>query len=113
MSPKSNDLDRLDAGKNLIYEAMLNVYAPRIRARQVARQFLKGRRSLEGICFQDTQKAFRLMFQAGRGKFSRVFLCLLGKNETPVHQSSFLAVLLTGVLRPVRMDSRIPGMESR
>lgn len=113
MSPKANDFDRLDAGEDLIYEAVLDVYAPGIRAGEIPHQFLEGRRVLEGVRFQYPQKGFRLRLQAGRGKLFRVFLRLLGKNEMPVHQSSFLAVLLMGVLRPARMDSRIPGMESR
>lgn len=42
-----------------------------------------------------------------------VLLRLPGIDELPDHQPIFLAHLAIGVLSPLTMDSRIPGMDRR
>lgn len=113
MTPKPNHLDDFHFRKNLVNQTVLNVNPPRIGPGQIPNKFLEGGRVLERIGFQYFQQALRLRLQTRRRKLFSVFLGLFGVKKAPAHQLSFLESLLTGVLSPARMDSRIPGIETR
>lgn len=92
---------------------MLDVDAPRVRARQVADQLFERRRILEWILLEDFERRLGFGSEPGCRQLLRVFLRLLREDELPAYQASFFDSLRTGVLSPARMDSRIPGIDSR
>lgn len=113
MTPQPNHFDDFYLRKNLVNQPVLDVNPSRIGSGQIPHKLLEGGRILKWIAFQNFQQALRLWLQPRRRKFFSVFLGLFGVKKLPAHQLSFLESLLTGVLRPARMDSRIPGMETK
>ena len=113
MSPHTNDFNRLDIFKNLIDQPMLEVDAPGISPLEVADQFFKGWRLAEGVFTQEFQQGFRFGSQPGVGELFSVLLGLFSVGKLPFHHFSFLESLETGVFKPLRMDSFMPGMDER
>lgn len=68
---------------------------------------------MEGIRNKHIQQLLRVRFQPCRCDFLSVFTCLLGENEPPAHPPGSSEHSATGVAMPSRMDSRIPGIETR
>lgn len=68
---------------------------------------------LKGILSQDLQQRLGLWPQIRTRKLPGVLLRLPGVVELPAHQLSFFEVLLSGSCNPFRIDSRIPGIDSR
>lgn len=101
--------DRID----LIDEAVLNVDAARIGAGQIAHQLFVGRRVLKRIPGDEIEQALGLGFEIRGRDFPGVLLGLFRVNDRPTHQPGFLKVLLSGTAMPLRMDSRMPRMETR
>ena len=56
MGPHAENLDGVDFWENLVDEAMLDVAAAGIGAGQVAHEFFKRWRRLEGIFFEDMEE---------------------------------------------------------
>ena len=92
---------------------MLDIDSSGICPREVSYQFLERRRILKWILLQNLQQCLRFEPKPRRGELLCVFLRLLGIDQPPGYQASFLESFLMGVCRPFRMDSRIPGMETR
>lgn len=113
MAPKTDDLNGFNIGQDLVDQSVLDVDSPRIGPRQIAHQFFKGRGIVEGVGFHYFQEYFGFGFKASRDQFLGIYLGLLRIQELPVHQFSFFESLPTGVLSPVRIDSRIPGIETK
>lgn len=113
MAPESQDFNHAVFLEYLVYQPMLDVDSPRIGPGKVADELLKRRRPLKWVLSQDGQEFLCLRFQAARSQLFRVLLCLTRKDQTPTHQPGSLAHSSTGVSIPSRIDSRIPGMDSR
>ena len=113
MGPHADDFNDSLLLQNFIDQSVLNSDAAGISAGQVAHQFFKPRRSLKWIFSNDLQQLNRFVFETGRAQLPGIFLSLLGIDDFPCHQSSSLAHPSTGVCKPSRMDSRIPGMDRR
>jgi len=92
---------------------MVDVNPPRIGPGQVAHQLFERRRVLKRVLLQDGQQFLGLGAQPGRRQLLGVLLSLLRVGELPDYQDSFLASFLVGVLSPLRMDSRMPGIDRR
>jgi len=99
--------------ENLIYEAMLYVHPPRIGTVQITNQLLEWRRISKGFVLQYLKQPLDLRTEIGRCDFLSVLLCLLSKVEIPIHQFRVLEDLMSGSFNPKRMDSRIPGSDTR
>ena len=113
MGPHANDFDDAFFFQDLIHEAMVDVDAAGICARQIADQLFKGRVSLKWVLFQHCKKLLRFFLQSGGGQLLGISLRLFGVDEAPFHHLRFLAHFSTGVFSPFRMDSLMPGIESR
>lgn len=113
MSPHTEDLDGVGFGEELVDEAVLNVDAARVGAGEVADEFFVGRRILVRVGLQDAQKQLGLGAQAGGLEFSGILARLGGVEDGPGYHGDLLEHLPAGVFIPLRMDCRIPGIESR
>lgn len=113
MRPHADDFDRADFAEDLADEAMVNVDAPGIGAGQVADELLKCRRILKRVAAQQFEQRFGLRAKAGLRQSAGIAPGLAGKHKFPAHHRSPRRHFETGVLRPRRMDSRMPGMEMR
>ena len=113
MGPHADHFHGADFFQDLIDQPMLDVDAAGIGTRQIAHKFFIWRRILEGIFLKDRQQRFGFGFESGRGKFFSVFLSGFGEDELPFHHLRVLEHFRTDVLRPLRMDSLIPGTERR
>ena len=105
-----------DAGRfeNLVNQAVLNIDPAGVGALKIADELFKRRWGLERIGGQNFQNRFCLRSQAGLSDPLGVLPRLRRKNEPPrPHQPGSFLHFSTGVFRPRRIDSRIPGMESR
>jgi len=99
--------------QHLINQAVLNIDSPGIRACQISDELLERGWVLEGLLRKDVKKFFSPWSQAGGGKPLCILLRLPRVDELPAYQDSFLDVFFSGVFRPARIDSRMPGTESR
>ena len=113
MRPHAKDFDGAFRTIDLIDETMLNVDAARISAGQIADEFFVRRRILKWIFGEEIEQPLRLRFEICGRDFSRILLRLFCEDDRPVHQPGFVEVLSSGTLMPLRMDSRISGMETR
>src|SRR5664279_2284676 len=113
MGPHSEHLHRLGFVEDLVDQAVLNAYAPRVSAGQVAHELLERGRRLVGVLCEDRQQGLSLWLQAGRSQLLRVLLSLLRVDESPAHQRSSPSSSSAGVAMPSMMDSRMPGMDTR
>jgi len=113
MSPKPDDFDGFYFWQNLINEAMLDVDASGISAGQIAYQLFKRRGIPKGVVFQDFQETLGLFPKSRNRDFFGVLLGLSRINKLPTHQRIFFDSFPTGVSRPFRIDSRMPGTERR
>ena len=113
MSPHPKDFDGVFDGVDLIHETVLNVDAARISARQVSNQFFVRRRIPKGIPGDEFKKTLGLRFEIRRRDLPGVLLSLPGVNDGPAHQPGLVEVLPSGTAIPLRMESRIPGIERR
>jgi len=113
VSPQTQYLHHSLIFERLIHKSVLNIDPSRVGAGKITDELLVGKRILERIIGQNIQKKLRLWFQACTRKFLGVLLRLFREDEEVFHQSSFLAHAATGVASPERMESRIPGIETK
>jgi hypothetical protein len=127
MSPHPKDLDGAALGKDLVHQAVLDSDPAGIGAFQVAAQLLEKGRLLERVFFEYLKQRFGLGAESGMRELFGVFLGLFGVEELPAclsgrqacltgrqaHQPGVLELFRNGVLSPLRMDSRMPGIETR
>ena len=111
--PEAEDFDGAFFQQDLVHEAVLDIDASGIGAGKVADQFFVGRGDLKRVFLEDFKQRFRFRAKSGRRQFLGIFSGLFREDELPAHQPGFLEQRLGGVLSPLRMDSRIPGMETR
>lgn len=113
MCPEPQNLDDTLVGQHLVDDPVLNVDTAGIAPFKIAHESLEWRWTLKWIILDDPQQLLRLGFQTAGGKLLRVFSRLLRVDEPPTHQSSSSEHSLTGSSMPSRIDSRMPGIESR
>lgn len=94
---------------------MLDIDSPEERTLQNTHQCFKGRRLLQGILCQQFQERLRLLPQGGcgGGQLLGILLRLLGEQNGPAHQPGSGDNSETSVAIPSRIDSRMPGMDTR
>jgi len=113
MRPHPDDFHGALIFENLVNETVLYVYPARIRTVQITYQLLERRWVLKRIGSQYLEQPLDLRAKIGRSNFLGVFLRLLRKVEFPTHQLSFFEDLLSASFNPLRIESRIPGMDMR
>lgn len=111
--PHADDFHRPLRRIDLINQPVLDIDAARKCPGQIAHEFFVWRRILKRILREDVEKPLRLRPEIGRRDFPRVLLRLLREDDRPVHQPGLLDALLSGSAIPLRMESRIPGIETR
>ena len=112
VGPHPDDLDCALGTIDLINQTMLNVDAAGIRARQISDEFLVRRRTLKRIFRDDVKKPLCLRSKVCRSDLPGVLLRLPGVNRQ-THQPGFFRAFLSGSAIPLRMESRIPGIDIR
>src|SRR5665647_1328631 len=113
VGPHPQHLDNALIGEDLVDQAMLDVDPPREGTAQVADELLERRRGLELVLLQDVEERLGLRLQTGGGELPCVFARLLRVEQPPAHQSSSPSSSSAGAAMPSRMDSRMPGIETR
>ncbi len=117
MCPHSDDLDCVFRLEDLIDEPVLDVDAAGEGACEIADQPFEGRGTLPRICAQDLDQILGFVPKTTSGELAGVFLSLPREDNSPgacgLYQPGFSEVFERGVRRPVRIDSRMPGIESR
>jgi hypothetical protein len=113
MRPHPQDFDFAFSTINLIHQTVLDVDAARIGAGKISNQFFVRRRTLKRIFRDDVEKSLRLRSKVCRCDLAGVLLCLPGVDDRPAHQPGLIEALLSGSAIPLRMEARIPGIESR
>ena len=113
MRPHAQHLDAAFRLINLIHQTMLNVDASRIRTGEVADQFFVRGWVLEWILLNHIEQPLRLDLETCGRDFFSILLRLTGINHSPTHQPGFFNDLDSGSAIPLRMDARIPGIDTR
>ncbi len=113
MRPHAKDFDGSRLGQDLINNSVLNIHPAGIGAFEIANKLLKWRWHLIRISAEDFENRYSLGFEVGRSELLGILLSLLCIADFPGHQRSSDAHFPTGVAMPFRMDSRIPGIDSR
>ena len=113
MRPEADDFDGPQILQHLIDESVLDVNPAGVRAGEVADEFFIRRRGLVGILTKYGQQRFGFGTQPSRGELFGVFLGLAREDDPPGYHANFSRHRETGVFRPRRMDSRMPGIETR
>jgi len=112
MGPHPDDLDCALGTIDLINQTMLNADAAGIRACQISDEFLIWWRTLKRIFRDHIKKPLCLRPKVCRSDFPGVLLRLPGVNRQ-THQLGFFSAFLSGSAIPLRMESRIPGIDIR
>ncbi len=113
VSPHAKNLDGFGVIQDLVDEPVLDVDTARACAGKIAQEFLVAGRCLVWIASKDVEELLGLRLEPRASQLLRVSPGLCGIDERPVHQSSSVAHLPTGVFSPFRIESRIPGMVAR
>ena len=92
---------------------MPDVDATGVRPRKVAYELFVARRGLVRIPAEYVEENLGLRPKTGGCELAGVPTCLGREDYLSPHQPGPLEHLLTGVFMPLRMDSRMPGTESR
>jgi len=80
---------------------------------QISDPHLLWRWRREWILREQLKKALGLWLEVRGGDLLRVFLRLLGENDDPTHQPGLAEDLYSGSAMSFRIESRIPGIETR
>ena len=113
MSPHPDDFHRLFFWVDLIHESVLDIDPARPRAIEISDQLLICWRALKRILLQNLKQAFCLGPKIAGRQLLGVLQGLLGVIELPGHQVISVLDLLNGSRNPLRIDSRIPGIDRR
>lgn len=96
---------------------MLNRDATRESSGEIPNELLERRRRSEGIRREDLQQSLGFGAQTGSRELTGVLLSLLREDDAPCrtfgYQPGFSEHSEIGVRSPLRIDSLIPGIESR
>jgi len=114
MGPHPDHLYGAFVLEDLVYEAMLHVDPARKGARKIADELFEGGRIPERVHREKIEKEPRLLLETRARELARVPAGLAGEDDPPaLHQFSSSTHSERGVFRPFRIDSRMPGIDSR
>lgn len=114
MGPHPKYFDDMLLFKNLIDKSVLNIDAPRVGAFEVAKKLFKWWWPLERVSGKQCEELFGFRAKTSRGEATGVFLGLPSEYHLPRrHQPGSFLHLSTGVDSPLRIDSRMPGIDRR
>ena len=114
MGPHPDHLYGAVTFEDLVDEAMLHVDPAREGAREIADELLEGGRAPEGVPRENVEKEPRLLFETRVRELASVPVRLAGEDDPPAfHQFSSSTHSERGVLRPFRIDARMPGIDNR
>lgn len=113
MRPHAQHFDDTLLSENLIYQPVLDVDAARICPVQIAEEFFKRRWIAERIVLEHREQFLHFFCQRGSLQFLCIFLRLLHVHKLVFHKSMRFEPREAGVRMPLRMDSRIPGIDRR
>ena len=114
MRPHPQDPHYLLVFVDGIDKSMLDVDPSRVCALKVAHKLFVEGWSLVRIRAQDAEEGFGFWPKTTLRESPRVLLCLLREDELVVaHQPGSGAHSFRGVFMPLRMESFMPGMETR
>jgi len=115
--PHPEDLDHSLFLQDLINEPVLNRDPARESTGEVADELLEPRRLSVGVFPENLEQFFRLRSKAGAIEPSCVLLSLLREDDPPgrvdPYQPGFSEHLEIGVRKPLRIDSRMAGIDRR
>ena len=80
---------------------------------QIAHEFFVRWRILKWILREDVEQPLRLRPEIRGRDLPRILLRLLREDNGPTHQPGLLEALLSGSAIPLRIETRIPGIEMR
>lgn len=113
MRPHADDLDDLFVFQNMVHQPMLDVDPAGTSSSEIAHKLLKRWRRLKWVFSHELRQFLCFLLQSSISGLTRIFPSLLGENDSPAHQSSRSEHALMGIFNPSRMDSRIPGIDSK
>lgn len=113
VGPQTDHFDGPALFQDLVDEPVLDGDPARVGPGEIPDQLLVGRGDAEGIAPEQVKQDLSFGPQAGGGQFFRVSLGLARKDEAPCYHRSVSRHFAMGVFNPRRMDSRMPGIESR
>ena len=113
MRPHPENLDGPFGIIDLIHQTVLDVDTAGVGTGQIPDELLAGWWGLERILGDDVEQTLGLGFEIRGCNLFRILLGLLGINDGPTHQPGLVEVLPSGTAIPLRMESRIPGIETR
>ena len=113
MPPETDDFDGPNVFQDLIDEPVLNVDPTGVRTGEVADEFFIRGRGLVGILTKHGKQGFGFETQPRRGELLGIFLGLACEDDPPGYHANFSRHRETGVFRPRRIDSRMPGIDTR
>ena len=113
MRPETNDFDGPNVFQDLIDEPVLDGDPAGVRTGEVADEFFIRGRGPVGILTKHGQQDFGFETQPRRGELPGVFLGLAREDDLPGYHANFSRHRETGVFSPRRIDSRMPGIETR
>ena len=99
--------------EHLIYQTMLDVDPSGVGACQIADKFFVRRVRLIRVCTQKLDQLLCFGFQSRRCQILGIFLGLPDEDNLPTYQSGSLQHSSTGVAKPSRIDSLMPGIDSK
>ena len=113
VGPHPNDLNGLDVVQDLVNKPVLDVNPSGAGSSQVSNEFLEWGRGLVWVRFEYFNQVLCLGLKTRTCQFLCITLSLIGVDEFPTHQSRSCLHFSMGVLSPLIIDWRIPGMEVR
>ena len=101
--------------QNLIHQTMLDVDTSITGTPKIPHQGFIGRRLPEGVVGQKIEQGLGLLLQAWgcRSQFSGVLLGRSREQNSPAHQPGSLLNSSMVAAMPSRIDSRMPGIETK
>jgi hypothetical protein len=113
VGPHPEDLDDPFLIEDLVDEAVLNADSAGVRLGEIGDELLERRRRLAWISSKDVDQLSCSGSEARLLYSARILLRLLREDDGSVHHPGLPEHSLVGVSIPSRMDSRIPGTESK
>ena len=111
--PHSQDLHNSLLVEDLVDETMLDADSPGVRPGEIANELLETGRRPARVAPDDREEFFGLGSQTRASKLLGILLRLPCEDNLPVHASRRSKHSSTGVASPSRIDSRIPGTDSK
>lgn len=103
--------------EHLIDKPMLDVDAAGVSTGEIPDELFEGRRAYPRIGAKNIEQLFRFVAKAAVGDLSGILLRLLREYDPPrsrgFYQPAFSDVFERGVRKPLRIDSRMPGIDRR